>query len=332
MIHERQMPAVASIVQCLLILGFVVINCILPSKSINMNTTVRKIIAYLFVAMMSLSSLFSQVCVPDTNGFAAYLSTLTLNENAPLTFEVPNQASPFAVLHGSIETGTPQTIDNFIAAFPNVTTLVFMQIPGSGDDDANFVAGQKLRNRGYLHYLPRVDAYPDDAFIASGGVDLFIAGVSRVIDMGAEVGVHAWSDGMNEATDFPMNDPVHQPYINYYVSMGMTQQEAQDFYFFTIMSAPAAGIHHMLEAEIVQYKLRLCNNGGNQACTDTDFVSIADLNVNTTIRAQNTISLSHSVLANATVLFYAGNEVTLHSGAEVNTTGELVINIENCTN
>ena len=157
---------------------------------------------------------------------------------------------------------------------------------------------------------------------------MFIAGVSRVIDFGAEVGVHAWNNGMNEATDFPMNDPVHQPYINYYVSMGMTQQEAQDFYFFTINAAPSAGIHNMSEAEIVQYKLRLCNNGGGQTCTDTDFVSTADFNTNTTIRAQNSITLSHQVLTSASVLFYAGNAVNLNAGAEVNLTAELEVRIE----
>lgn len=297
-----------------------------------MNFSVGKALVSVFVVFISSTNLSSQNCIPDTNGLAAYLNTLNLDENADLTFEVPNQASTFAVLHGTIMTGTPQTVDNFIASFPNVTTLVFMQIPGSDDDDANLVAGQKLRNRGYLHYLPSVQAYPDDAFIASGGVDLFIAGVSRVIDFGAEVGVHAWNDGMNEATDFDMNDPVHLPYINYYVSMGMTQQEAQDFYFFTINAAPAAGIHNMSEAEIVQYKLRLCNDGGTQACTDTDFVSNADFNTNTTIRAQNSVTLSHQILINTSVFFYAGNEINLNAGTEVNLTGELEVSIENCTN
>jgi hypothetical protein len=179
--------------------------------------------------LISISSLASQNCTPDTIGLAGYLATLILNESAPLTFAVQSPASTFAVLHGSIETSTPQTVDNFIMTFPNVTTLVFMQIPGSGDDDANLIAAQKLRNKGYITYLPAVQAYPDDAYIASGGVDLFISGTSRIIDVGGEVGVHSWSDGTNEATDFPMNDAVHTPYINYYISMGMTQQEAQFF-------------------------------------------------------------------------------------------------------
>ena len=307
---------------------FLLVSIVLPNTVI-MYRSIRQSITCLFLLTI-LTNLFSQTCKPDTNGLGAFLATLNLNENAPLTFEVPNQASTFAVLHGSIVTNTPQTIDNFIANFPNVTTLVFMQIPGSDDDDQNLIAGQKLRNRGYLHYLPAVMAYDDDAFIASGGVDLFIAGVSRVIDVGAEVGVHSWSDGTNEATDFPMNDPVHQPYINYYVAMGMTLQEATDFYFFTINAAPAADIHNMTEQEIVQYMLRLCNN--NQACTHTDFTSNADINSNTTIRAQNSIAFSHTVLNNAMLLLYAGNEVNLNIGTQINDQSQLEIRIENCTN
>ena len=298
-----------------------------------MNMLVGNTLASLLIVLISFSGLKSQNCIPDTNGLAAFLGTLNLNENADLMFEVPNNNSTFAVLHGTIATGTPQTIDNFIASFPNVTTLVFMQIPGSSDDDQNLIAGQKLRNRGYLHYLPSVQAYPDDAFIASGGVDLFISGVSRVIDVGGEVGVHAWSDGVNEATDFPNDDEVHDPYINYYIAMGMTQQEAEDFYFFTINAATAANIYNMTEQEIVQYGLRICNNGGGgMACTDTNFTSNGNINANTTIRAQNSISLGHEIVANNVVRFYAGNEVDLTIGAEVNLMADLEIHIAACTN
>ena len=296
-----------------------------------MLISARNIVFCVFFSLCGLSNAWSQ-CTPDTAGFSAYLATLNLNENATLAFAVPGPASKFAVLHGTIMTSTPQDVDNFIAAFPNVTTLVFMQIPGSGDDDANLVAGQKLRNRGYIHYLPSVNAYQDDAFIASGGVDLFISGTSRIIDVGAEVGVHAWSDGMNEATDFPVGHAEHLKYINYYVAMGMSQQDAEAFYYFTINAAPSNNIHNMTEAEIVQYKLRLCNAGGGQACTDTDYTSAADINANTTVRAQNTITLNKSVLAGTNVLFYAGNEIRLNSGAQVNATASLESYIENCTN
>lgn len=197
-------------------------------------------------------------CMVDTAGLANYLTTLNLNENQPLTFEVENSNSTFAVLHGYITGSTPTTVQNFISSYPNVTTLVFMQVPGSENDNANLIASQALRNQGYKHYLPAVAAYAQDAFIASGGVDMFVGGTIRVVDQGAEVGVHSWSDGVNDATFYPPGHAYHQPYINYYVNMGFSQQEAEDFYYFTINAAPANGIHFMTENELNLYRTRTC--------------------------------------------------------------------------
>ena len=208
-------------------------------------------------------------CVVDTTGLSAYLSTLTLTEDLPLTFEVESPTSTFAVLHGFIDTSTPDVVNDFITSYPSVTTLVFMQMPGSADDEANLEASEILHGQDYIFYLPAVNAYEDDAYIASGAVDMFLAGKRRVIDVDGEVGVHSWSDGVNEATDFPVGHELHQPYIDYYVSVGFSVEDAEAFYYFTIEAAPAAGIHLMTEAEIEQYKLRTCTYAAEPEYTVT---------------------------------------------------------------
>lgn len=209
-------------------------------------------------------------CTPEITGLPAYLNTLTLNENGPLRFDVPNSTSTFAVLHGVIGSTTPTVTQTFIDNYPNVTTLVFMQMPGSEDDTANLIAAQKLKNRGYITYLPAVNAYNDDAFVASGATDMFFAGNKRIMDVGAEVGVHSWSDGVNQATAFPVGHANHLPYINYYVAMGLSQADSEAFYYYTINAAPANSIHNMTEAEIEQYKLRTCTYAANPSYTITN--------------------------------------------------------------
>jgi len=209
-------------------------------------------------------------CTPEITGLSAYLNTLTLSENTPLRFEVPSNTSKFAVLHGVIDSSTPAVTQTFIDNYPNVTTLVFMQMPGSDDDTANLQAAQKLKNRGYITYLPAVDAYNEDAFIASGATDMFFAGNKRIIDVGAEVGVHSWSDGTNSATTFPIGHANHLPYINYYIAMGLSQSDSEAFYYYTINAAPANSIHNMTEAEIEQYKLRTCKYAANPVFTITN--------------------------------------------------------------
>lgn len=93
----------------------------------------------------------------------------------------------------------------------------------------------------------------DEGFIASGGTDFFLAGAKRSKGNNTKIGVHAWAGGGKEATDFPEGDPEHQKYIDYYIAVGFSPDQAKSFYYFTIQAAPAASIHWMTDAEIQQY-------------------------------------------------------------------------------
>ncbi len=95
----------------------------------------------------------------------------------------------------------------------------------------------------------------DNGTIASGGVDLFLAGVKRTKGKNCQIGVHSWGGSGETATDFPVGHEYHLPYINYYVEIGFSQQEAEDFYYFTIYSAPEKSIHWMTDEEIEKYNL-----------------------------------------------------------------------------
>jgi hypothetical protein len=67
--------------------------------------------------------------------------------------------------------------------------------------------------------------------------------------------VNYWAGVTVTANDFPVGHANHLPYINYYVSVGFTQQQSEDFYYFTINAAPASSIHWMTTEEIAQYNL-----------------------------------------------------------------------------
>ncbi len=83
----------------------------------------------------------------------------------------------------------------------------------------------------------------DNGEIASGGVDLFLASVKRTIGKNVKIGVHSWDEDGSQATDYPRESKEHQKY-----------KEAEDFYYFTINSATAEGIHYMTEEEMNKYK------------------------------------------------------------------------------
>ena len=213
--------------------------------------------SFIFLLIFTYSFSFAQNsdCLVDTIGYSSFLQTLNPVEDA--TFQLHVNGS-FAVAYGVIGRNTPNIVQDLIDNYPLVTTIIMYACPGSNDDDANLEASILIHNHGYKMYLPL------DGWVASGATDMFLAGSLRVVEVTVEsVGVHSWSSGTKEATDYPVGDAVHKPYIDYYINIGFTQQEAEDFYYFTINSATANGIYWMTEAEIDKYKIRTCYHSTN---------------------------------------------------------------------
>ena len=203
-------------------------------QKINIMNIIRKVNIFLLIIIVA----FSTSCKKDNE-------VLTIDFGIFLL-----QDANTVVMNGVIGSNTPQHWDNFIAANPGVTRMLMKDCPGSEDDTANLQAARKIRQQGIAIHLPAA------AEIASGAVDLFLAGTIRTREAGSKIGVHSWSDGGNkEATDFPVGHANHQPYIEYYKEMGFSQDDAAAFYYFTINAAKAADIHWMTDAEIEQYKL-----------------------------------------------------------------------------
>lgn len=169
-------------------------------------------------------------------------TVLFLNQIETTEFEVRGDE-----LHMSGEINS-KTLDQFLTVIdehPNITTLVELEVPGSLDDDTMIALGYKVRELGLDTRLLATSA------IDSGGVDLFLAGVERTMQDGAHIGVHSWSDGQREATDYPRNAPEHEQNRAYIEEMLGTDE----FYWFTIEAAPADGIYPMTNAEIERFGL-----------------------------------------------------------------------------
>ncbi|MEL6538486.1 MAG: alpha/beta hydrolase [Bacteroidota bacterium] len=152
-------------------------------------------------------------------------------------------------LNDVIDSNTLVAFEEALRQNPNTTWLIFYDAPGSEDDEINLQVGRRLHEMG-LH-----TQVAEGGSIASGAVDLFLAGDVRLLEANARVGVHSWSTGSREATDFPRESEEHQPYIQYYQAIGMDSALASSFYFFTIEAAPAADIHWMTSAEIEAYEV-----------------------------------------------------------------------------
>ena len=129
---------------------------------------------------------------------------------------------------------------------PEIDVLVFEEVPGSADDEINLELGLEIRKRGFRTVVL------SDSFIASGGVDLFLAGQERAVECGAELGVHSWaaSDG-TQGDDVPRSSAEHAPYLDYYDRLGIPA----DFYWYTLKAAAPDDLHIMTDAEISTYRV-----------------------------------------------------------------------------
>lgn len=192
-----------------------------------------------------ITSTFLVCCSSDDDS-----SNSTITETTTFDIFTVQADKTTAVINGEIKSRTLEDFNTMLEEFPNINLLQFEDAPGSNDDEINFQVGVLLHQNGISTHLL------DNAEVASGGVDLFLAGINRTRGNNTNLGVHSWSDSDgNEATDFPNNSEEHTANIEYYENIGYIPQWANDFYFFTINAAPADDIHWMTEDEIIQYSI-----------------------------------------------------------------------------
>ncbi len=147
-----------------------------------------------------------------------------LGQYGPFVVTSPTRAA----MVGHTDSSTPRLFDAMMRDFPQLEVLEMVEAPGTDNDIANLAVGRRIRAAGLATYVPRGGS------VRSGAVELFLAGVERQIDDGAEFAVHSWLDNHGrEADDFAADDPAHRLYLDYYVEMGMTQKRASDFYAMT---------------------------------------------------------------------------------------------------
>lgn len=152
-------------------------------------------------------------------------------------------------INGELGTRTYHQLKQAIKDHPQVKTVVLGKVNGSVNDAVNMHTGRILREAG-LH-----TKVLSTSSIASGGVDLFCAGKERIIENGAQLGIHSWCCvGDYTAIDLPQDHPAHQYQIAYF-TMCMGAELGPAFYFHTLEAAPFDGVHYMTEEELKKWKI-----------------------------------------------------------------------------
>lgn len=153
------------------------------------------------------------------------------------------------ILNGAINSSALKEFKKLNNLNPNITYLEIINCEGSINDEINLKLAKYIHDNNFNIHLK------DYGIVASGGTDLFLAGKKRTKGKNTKIGVHSWAGDDVTATDFPLGHSNHLPYIKYYKSIGLTNDSAKAFYYFTINAASANNIHWMTEEEIRKYKI-----------------------------------------------------------------------------
>jgi len=158
-------------------------------------------------------------------------------------------------LNGTIGSDIWNQVLDLYYRYPEITNIIFDDVPGSIANEIYLKAGYLIRKAGYTTQAL------SNSEIASGGVDFFLAGTKRILpdnwqNENSGFFVHGWccsASGL-EPSEVAEDAPEHRPFIEYSNDM-LGAGIGRDFYFFTLHAAPSYEIHRMTDAEIKKYKI-----------------------------------------------------------------------------
>lgn len=175
-------------------------------------------------------------------GAAVAIYTATRPDYGLLKFQVRGTT---AYGNGSTNGSSVSQVGRFLDDNPGVETLVFKWMQGTSDADRNLLIARKIRKRNLHTHLDK------NSFIASGALDLFLAGTQRTMECGARVGVHSWSAGPNYHPAKIGHDPRQKLQEKYLRDMGIDPA----FYVFTREAALPHELHILSNEEITKFGL-----------------------------------------------------------------------------
>ncbi len=165
--------------------------------------------------------------------------------DAPVTFDVQGDV---AAMFGNIGADFVHRVCDLIGDNPEVTVVEVVDVPGSSTPGNETLEGGLVLNSSDLATI-----VASDGQVESGGVDFFMAGTTREVADGGCLGVHSTElddgDGPIAAADLPRDDPEHEPFLDYYRQIGISE----DFYWFTLSAAPPSGIHYLTPQEMERF-------------------------------------------------------------------------------
>lgn len=150
-----------------------------------------------------------------------------------------------AYAYGGTDIDSFADVRRQLDANPQIDTIVLKHVPGTKHLGVNTRIAQLIRARGIDTHLER------NSFIASGGVDLFLAGQQRTMTCGAQIGVHSWQDQDGESPRTLGHDPIEDRMEQFHASLDVDPA----FYAFARDAAPHKSLYFLSRDDLTRFNL-----------------------------------------------------------------------------
>jgi len=150
-----------------------------------------------------------------------------------------------AYAYGGTDANSFADVRRQLDANPQIDTIVLKHVPGTTHLGENTRIASMIRARGINTHLER------NSFIASGGVDLFLAGQTRTMQCGARIGVHSWQDSAGESPRTLGHDPLEIDMERFHASLDIDPE----FYAFARDAAPHQALYYLSRKDLERFNL-----------------------------------------------------------------------------
>lgn len=164
------------------------------------------------------------------------------NPDARFTLVVEDR---IAYAYGSTDADSFDDVRRQLDENPQLETIVLKNVPGTTHLYENTRIAQMIRARGLDTHLE------SGSFIASGGVDLFLAGKERTMECGALIGVHSWQDQEGQSPRTLGHDPIEDRMEDFHQSLEVDP----DFYGFARDAAPHSALYFLNRDDLERFDL-----------------------------------------------------------------------------
>lgn len=141
-------------------------------------------------------------------------------------------------------------VKELVKEHPEVDTIVLKRMSGTRDSARNILIARDIRKNRLKTHLEK------NSVIASGAVDLFLAGETRTMECGALIGVHSWSiTGRMDHIRISPKDMGYDRSQKYHEKFLSDMGIDPAFYAFTRAAAEPEDMHYMSVEEINRFGL-----------------------------------------------------------------------------